>query len=75
MDLEQLLRDKEGVRGVGYDADRGAAWFDADIASVQAAVDKAFPDHVNALSWSLDKSRFVVFSYSDVAPGSFYLWV
>jgi dipeptidyl aminopeptidase/acylaminoacyl peptidase len=75
VDLEQLLTDQEGVRGVGYDADRaGAAWFDADIAAVQAAVDKAFPDNVNSLSWSLDKSKFVVYSYSDVAPGSFYLF-
>ncbi len=75
VDLEQLLSDKEGVRGVAYDADRGgAAWFDADIASVQAMVDKTFPDHVNSLSWSLDKSKFVIFSYSDVAPGTFYLY-
>ena len=37
-------------------------------------VDKAFPGHVNSLSWSTDKSRFVVFSYSDVSPGTFYLF-
>jgi dipeptidyl aminopeptidase/acylaminoacyl peptidase len=75
VDIDQLLSDQEGVRGVGYDADRaGAAWFDADIAAVQSVVDKAFPDHVNTLSWSQDKSKFVVYSYSDVAPGSFYLF-
>jgi dipeptidyl aminopeptidase/acylaminoacyl peptidase len=75
VDLEQLMSDKEGVRGVAYEADReGYAWFDAEIAAVQATMDKALPDHVNRLSWSLDKRKFVVFSYSDVSPGSFYLY-
>ena len=75
VDLEQLLGDKEGIRGVAYDADRaGSAWFDADIAAVQAGVDKALPDHVNSLSWSIDKSKFLVISYADVLPATFYLF-
>jgi dipeptidyl aminopeptidase/acylaminoacyl peptidase len=75
VDLDRLVGDKEGARGVGYEADReGHAWFDADIASVQAIADKSFPDNVNDLSWSLDKQRFVIVSYSDVSPGTFYLF-
>ena len=75
VDLDELASDKNAVRGVRYEADReGHAWFDEDIASAQAAVDKALPGNVNDLSWSLDKQRFVVFSYSDVSPGVFYLF-
>ena len=29
---------------------------------------------MNDLSWSLDKQRFVIFSYSDISPGTFYLF-
>jgi dipeptidyl aminopeptidase/acylaminoacyl peptidase len=75
VNLDRLAGDKDGVRGVSYDADRqGSAWFDADIAAVQSAMDKSFPDAVNALSWSLDKKKFIVASYSDVSPGTFYLY-
>jgi dipeptidyl aminopeptidase/acylaminoacyl peptidase len=75
VDLSQLAGDKDGVRGVRFEADReGHAWFDADIAAVQTTVDKAFPDNVNNLSWSLDKQRFLVYSYSDISPGVFYLF-
>ncbi|MGZ5036791.1 MAG: alpha/beta hydrolase family protein [Usitatibacter sp.] len=75
VDLEGLVRDKEAVRGVRYEADReGHAWFDEDIARVQATIDKALPGFVNDLSWSLDKQKFVVLSYSDVSPGTFYLF-
>jgi dipeptidyl aminopeptidase/acylaminoacyl peptidase len=75
VDIENLARDKEEIRGVRFDADRaGAAWFDADIAAVQSLVDKAIPGYVNELSWSLDKQKFLVLSYSDVDPGSFYLF-
>jgi dipeptidyl aminopeptidase/acylaminoacyl peptidase len=75
VDLDRIVGDKEGARGVAYEADReGHAWFDADIAAVQAIADKSFPDNVNDLSWSLDKQRFVIYSYSDVSPGTFYLF-
>ena len=75
VDLIDLARDAEAVRGVRYRADRGgAAWFDEDLAKVQAAMDKAFPDTVNELDWSRDRQRFIVTTHSDVFPGSFYLF-
>jgi len=40
---------------------------------VQETVDKTFADSVNLLSWSLDRSKFIIYSYSDKSPGSFYL--
>ncbi|MGZ5071966.1 MAG: prolyl oligopeptidase family serine peptidase [Usitatibacter sp.] len=74
VDLSDLVESRSGtLLGVSYDADRaGTAWLDADLASVQAAVDKALPNSVNRLSWSDDYKRFVIVSYSDVSPGSFY---
>jgi dipeptidyl aminopeptidase/acylaminoacyl peptidase len=61
------------VIGVTYDSEKaGVAWFDEKLAAVQSAVDKALPNTVNALSWSDDRTRFVITSYSDVSPGSFY---
>jgi dipeptidyl aminopeptidase/acylaminoacyl peptidase len=75
VDIETLARDKEEIRGVRYDADRaGAAWFDEDIAAVQSLVDKSIPGYVNDLSWSLDKQKFLILSYSDVDPGTFYIY-
>ncbi|HEX4780636.1 MAG TPA: alpha/beta fold hydrolase [Usitatibacter sp.] len=73
VDLEQLVYPKEKLLGVRYNADKvGSAWFDEGLAQVQAAVDKSLPGNVNILSFSDDHQRFVVTSYSDVLPASFY---
>jgi len=73
VDLSNLVRTPSEIVGVAYDADRaGVAWFDEKLAAVQSAMDKALPDNVNVLSWSDDRTRFVVTSYSDVLPGAFY---
>ena len=73
IDLEQLRYDEGHVVGVSYQADRGGtAMFEEDLARVQDVVDKTFPNAVNRLSWSRDRTKFIVFSYSDVSPGSFY---
>jgi dipeptidyl aminopeptidase/acylaminoacyl peptidase len=75
VDLEQLVADKEGVKGIGYDADRiGVAWLDDVLASAQAAADKALPGRINVLSWSADRSLVLIDSRSDLSPGSFYLY-
>ena len=76
VDLSSLLYDYDGkVVGVSYDADRlGTAFFDEQLARVQAAVDKSFPDAVNVLSASRDRSRFIVTSFSDRLPGTYYLF-
>jgi dipeptidyl aminopeptidase/acylaminoacyl peptidase len=64
---------KERVIGVAFNADKpGVAWFDEDWAKVAAMVDRALPDHFNVLARS-DGARALVFSYSDVDPGTYYL--
>ena len=76
VDISNLLYDYDGkVVGVRYDADRfGVAFFDEPLARVQATVDKTFPDTVNFLSASRDRSRFIVTSFSDRLPGTYYLY-
>jgi dipeptidyl aminopeptidase/acylaminoacyl peptidase len=75
IDLSQLVQDRDGVLGVAYDADKpGTVWFDEGLAAIQAAVDKSFPDMINRLVPSMDRQRVLIDSYSDVAPGSFYLF-
>jgi dipeptidyl aminopeptidase/acylaminoacyl peptidase len=74
VDLDDLVRFDGRVIGVRFQADRGGtAWFDAGFARLQDAIDRALPAAVNFISASLDRSRVLVFSYSDVSPGSFYL--
>jgi dipeptidyl aminopeptidase/acylaminoacyl peptidase len=74
VDLENLVTEEGKVVGVRYDADRiGVAMFDEQLARIQKSVDGALPDAVNLLSWSRDRSRVLVTSFSDVSPGTFYL--
>jgi dipeptidyl aminopeptidase/acylaminoacyl peptidase len=66
-------RIKNRVVGVTYQADRpGVAWFDADRARLQQAVDAALPAHRNLIS--SQGSRALVYSYSDTDPGRYYLF-
>lgn len=75
VDLTSLVTTKDGVAGVRYRADKaGVAWFDDTVARVQGMFDKSFANNVNQLSWTHDKRKFVVTSYSDVLPASFYLF-
>ncbi len=76
VDLDEVRRTRDGrVAGVYYDDDRGgSAWFDERLARMQKAMDAALPNTVNRLSWSDDMQRFLVAAYSDVVPGSFYLF-
>ena len=77
VDLSGLVTDRTTgqILGVRYDADRaGTAWFDEKLAAYQSALDKALPNAVNVFSWSSDRQKFLVTSYSDVNPGSFYLF-
>jgi len=74
VDLTGLVYSYGQPVGVRYEADRGGvAWFDEELAKAQAAIDRALPGNVNYMSWSRDRSRMLVFSYSDVLPGSYYL--
>jgi dipeptidyl aminopeptidase/acylaminoacyl peptidase len=75
VDLNSLITTKDGVVGVRYRADKaGSAWFDEAIARIQGMFDKSFPNNVNQLSWTRDKKKFLITSYSDVLPASFYLF-
>ena len=75
VDLQNLFGDKEGVRGVRYNADKpGTAWFDSNLASAQTTVDNTLPGYVNVLSWSRDRNLMLIDSHSDMSPGSFYLF-
>jgi len=74
VDLEHLVWDEGKPVGVRYQADRGGtAMFEDDLARVQEVVDKTFPNAVNRLTWTRDRGKFIVVSYSDVSPGAFYL--
>jgi dipeptidyl aminopeptidase/acylaminoacyl peptidase len=74
VDLSDLRGDKQAIRGVHYEADRGGtAWFDESLAKTQAMVDKALADTVNTLSWSEDRQHVLVTAYSDLRPSSYYL--
>ena len=74
VDLTDLITFRGRPYGVRYEGDRGgSAWFDEGLARLQDMIDRALPGAVNALSWSQDRSRVLVRSYSDVSPGSYYL--
>src|SRR5206468_1720843 len=73
--LEPMVFDrvKNRIVGLYYDAERpGYAWFDEDWARLSKAIDNALPQHMNLLSRGGD--RVLVFSYSDVDPGTYYLF-
>jgi dipeptidyl aminopeptidase/acylaminoacyl peptidase len=76
VDLGDVIFGSDGeALGVRYEADRtGFIWFDAARASIQSEIDKALPDTVNSLSGSRDMKRFLVTSFSDVQPGTYYLF-
>ena len=75
VDLKNLVQGRDRPLGVTYEADRGGtAWFDEGIAQVQAGIDKALPGKVNWLAPSDDHRRFLVTSFSDVAPASFHVF-
>jgi dipeptidyl aminopeptidase/acylaminoacyl peptidase len=61
--------------GLVYTSNRpSVAWFDADHARVQAAVDKAFPDAFNQVQRpSAGSTRWLVTTSSDRNPGEAYL--
>ena len=49
-------------------------WFDPRMAQLQASLDASLPDHVNAMLARREAARMLVFSYSDVDPGRWYLF-
>ena len=49
-------------------------WFDPRMARLQASLDASLPDHVNVIQAQRPSPRMIVFSYSDVDPGRWYLF-
>ena len=75
VDLNNFEGDHEAVRGVRFNGDYpGSAWFDEQLAKIQAVADKTFPDNTNRLDWSRDRSLVLITTFSDVMPSSFYLY-
>ncbi len=62
--------------GVSYTDDYPRVeYFDEEFKSLQATIDRALPDTINRItSYSDDKRRILIRSFSDVVPGSFYFW-
>src|SRR5215472_3871790 len=76
-DISTLIfsRTKRALIGVSFQADKpGVVWLDPDMQRLQRTVDKALPDAFNRLLVADENPRrAVVFSYSDVNPGTIYL--
>ncbi len=74
VDITEPLMDFGTLVGVSYKSGRrGFAYFDEGLARVQLRIDKALPNTVNFLTWSQDRSKFLITTYSDVLPASYYL--
>lgn len=67
---------KKKLAGVTVNADKPVTvWTDTDRASVQRGIDATFPKTRNALSFARDnENRVLVYSYSDVDPGTYHLY-
>jgi dipeptidyl aminopeptidase/acylaminoacyl peptidase len=64
---------KNQIVGLIYQADHpGSVWFDSDWARMQKGIDTALPGHMNVISTA--GNRALIFSYSDIDPGSYYLY-
>ncbi len=49
-------------------------WFDPRMAGLQASLDASLPDRVNILAGQREAARMIVYSFSDVDPGRWYLF-
>jgi len=75
VNLGGLVSEWGQIVGVSYNADKpGYAWFDEELARVYRTIDAAFPGMTNSMSWSRDRSLFLVFSRSDKSQGSYFLY-
>jgi pimeloyl-ACP methyl ester carboxylesterase len=76
-DEEGLVFDRHRGKlvGVRYVAlERGTHWLDAEIESVQAVLNRKFPEHtVEILDWDAARSRFVFLASNGADPGRFYV--
>jgi dipeptidyl aminopeptidase/acylaminoacyl peptidase len=76
-DMQELVWDRVGKKlaGVRFMSDRAQVhWLDETWRNVQRAIDNALPNAVNAFSPPAQGKRFLVHSYADRNPGSYYLF-
>lgn len=64
------------VLGVSYNTDLPrVAWFDQEMAAIQASLDKALPERINTIAdMNNDRNRFLVRSWSARDPGTYYVF-
>lgn len=69
-------RARKKLVGVRVEADKPIqVWTDPQMAAVQRSIDAAFPKTINRISFApRNESRALVFSYSDVDPGTYHLY-
>lgn len=74
-DLLLAPRTRE-VLGVSYNTDLPrVAWFDQQMASIQASLDKALPERINTITdMDNNRNRFLVVSWSARDPGTYYVF-
>jgi dipeptidyl aminopeptidase/acylaminoacyl peptidase len=72
----RFSRAKKKLVGVALQADKPIqVWTDPQLAAVQKAIDAALPKTVNSITPALrNEKKALVYAYSDVDPGSYYLY-
>lgn len=75
--LPIVIRSRDKVLGVRITTDATTTyWFDPEMKKLQAKVDALMPGTVNLIDVPLraEVSNVLIFSYSDVDPGQYYLY-
>ena len=72
----RFSRAKKKLVGVSLQADKPIrVWTDPQFAAVQKAIDAALPKTQNDIGFALrNEKRALIYSYSDVDPGTYYLY-
>ncbi len=67
---------RKALLGIRFNADKpDTAWFNEDMAKLQAGIDKALPGRLNQIDVADDAARFVlIYSVSATDPGAYYLY-
>jgi dipeptidyl aminopeptidase/acylaminoacyl peptidase len=68
--------DRNELLGIRYVTDRAKTfWLNADMVTVQAALDSALPKKINTIgSMSDDRKKLLVLSWSASDPGTYYIF-
>lgn len=71
----RVSRDQKQLLGVEYEADKTHVhWFDAELAALQASLEKTFPGQAVSIGdMSDDRKRILISVFSDTEPGIYFL--